>query len=89
MSQRSTFRTCDGTNLAVYDWPVEDARLSALVVHGLGEHAGRYELLARWLNAKGVAVRAYDQLGMVTPRARGAACCVKGNCPNISASSQR
>ena len=63
MSQRSIFRTRDGTNLAVYDWPVDGARLMALVVHGLGEHAGRYELLARWLNAKGVAVRAYDQFG--------------------------
>lgn len=47
----------------MYDWPVEGAALTALIVHGLGEHAGRYELLARWLNSKGVAVRAYDQFG--------------------------
>jgi len=60
---RGAFRTRDGSQLAVYDWPVEGSVLTALVVHGLGEHAGRYELLARWLNSKGVSVRAYDQFG--------------------------
>jgi alpha-beta hydrolase superfamily lysophospholipase len=63
LSNRATFCARDGTQLAVYDWPVEGAALTALIVHGLGEHAGRYELLARWLNSKGVAVRAYDQFG--------------------------
>ncbi len=63
MISRATFRTHDGTPLAIYDWPVEGATLTTLIVHGLGEHAGRYELLARWLNLKGVAVRAYDQFG--------------------------
>ncbi len=61
--ERGKFLTQDGTQLAVYDWPVEGSALTALIVHGLGEHAGRYELLARWLNSKGVAVRAYDQFG--------------------------
>lgn len=63
MITRGALRTRDGWQLAVYDWPVEGAALTALIVHGLGEHAGRYELLARWLNSKGVAVRAYDQFG--------------------------
>lgn len=63
MINRVTFRTRDGTQLAIYDWPVEGSALTALIVHGLGEHAGRYELLARWLNSKGIAVRAYDQFG--------------------------
>ena len=63
MINRASLRTRDGTQLAVYDWPVEGATRSALIVHGLGEHAGRYELLVRWLNSKGVAVRAYDQFG--------------------------
>ncbi|MBM4216226.1 MAG: hypothetical protein FJ173_08665, partial [Gammaproteobacteria bacterium] len=57
---RGAFRTRDGSQLTVYDWPVEGAALTALIVHGLGEHSGRYELLARWLNSRGVAVRAYD-----------------------------
>jgi alpha-beta hydrolase superfamily lysophospholipase len=33
------------------------------VVHGLGEHAGRYDTLARTLNAWGWSVRSYDQYG--------------------------
>ena len=38
------------------------ARHRALV-HGLGEHAGRYHAVAQHLNAWGFAVRAYDQYG--------------------------
>lgn len=34
-----------------------------LIVHGLGEHAGRYEHVAQRLNAWGFAVRGYDQCG--------------------------
>jgi alpha-beta hydrolase superfamily lysophospholipase len=34
-----------------------------LLVHGLGEHMGRYAALARDLNTWGYAVRAYDQYG--------------------------
>jgi alpha-beta hydrolase superfamily lysophospholipase len=34
-----------------------------VIVHGLGEHAGRYDHVARKLNAWGFAVRGYDQCG--------------------------
>jgi len=34
-----------------------------LLVHGLGEHAGRYDELAQRLNSWGFAVRGYDQYG--------------------------
>ncbi|MGZ5847071.1 MAG: alpha/beta hydrolase, partial [Ramlibacter sp.] len=56
----------DGDNLAVQDWPLaEGVRLRGLVllVHGLGEHAGRYDRLAQRLNGWGFAVRGYDQYG--------------------------
>ncbi len=62
----STFTASDGENLAVYDWPLPDrapSRGTVLLVHGLGEHAGRYEHLARKLNGWGFAVRGYDQFG--------------------------
>jgi alpha-beta hydrolase superfamily lysophospholipase len=39
------------------------ARGIVLLVHGLGEHAGRYDPLARALNEWGFAVRGYDQYG--------------------------
>jgi alpha-beta hydrolase superfamily lysophospholipase len=53
----------DGLNLFVRDWPVDGARAHVLIVHGLGEHIGRYDALARWLNARGIAVRGFDHCG--------------------------
>jgi len=55
----------DGTNLVVMDWPLIKApvRGVVLIVHGLGEHAWRYDHVAQRLNAWGFAVRAYDQFG--------------------------
>lgn len=65
-STLTTYTASDGDNLAVQDWPLpEEAqpRALVLVVHGLGEHAGRYDAFARRLNAWGFAVRGYDQHG--------------------------
>ena len=56
----------DGENIAVQDWPLAQEvpkRGLVLIVHGLGEHAGRYDTLARGLNDWGFAVRGYDQYG--------------------------
>lgn len=60
------FTASDGENLALYDWPLPEGgprRGTVLLVHGLGEHAGRYGHVAQHLNAWGFAVRAYDQYG--------------------------
>ena len=65
-STLSSFIASDGQNLAVQDWlPThgEPVRGVVLIVHGLGEHAGRYDALANRLNAWGFAVRGYDQFG--------------------------
>lgn len=62
----STFTASDGDNLVLRDWPVAEGvplRGVVLLVHGLGEHAGRYEHVARELNNWGFAVRGYDQFG--------------------------
>lgn len=55
----------DGTNLVVVDWPLDKGpvRGVVLVVHGLGEHAWRYDRMAERLNSWGFVVRAYDQYG--------------------------
>jgi alpha-beta hydrolase superfamily lysophospholipase len=72
MSQRapdstlSTFTASDGDNIAVQDWLLPEGvalRGSVLIVHGLGEHAGRYDHVARRLTESGFAVRSYDQYG--------------------------
>lgn len=53
----------DGAALFVRDWPVSGAHRAVLLVHGLGEHCGRYDALAQWFNRRGYAVRSYDQRG--------------------------
>jgi alpha-beta hydrolase superfamily lysophospholipase len=65
-STLSTFVALDGDNLAVQDWPLapgQPLRGVVLLVHGLGEHVGRYDRLACQLNDWGFAVRGYDQYG--------------------------
>ncbi|MFI8193542.1 lysophospholipase [Streptomyces sp. NPDC085946] len=49
--------------LAVREWPHGRPRYLALVAHGYGEHAGRYEELADTLVAHGAAVFAADHMG--------------------------
>ncbi|MDP9428068.1 MAG: alpha/beta hydrolase, partial [Actinomycetota bacterium] len=54
----------DGVRLAERRWtPEGPVRGTIQVVHGLSEHAGRYERLARALTARGLAVAALDQRG--------------------------
>ena len=65
-STLSTFVASDGDNIAVQDWPLahgQTLRGVVILVHGLGEHAGRYDPVARHLNGWGFAVRGYDQHG--------------------------
>jgi alpha-beta hydrolase superfamily lysophospholipase len=63
----------DGRRLCLHDWPLPGAAAGVLLVHGLGEHAGRYGALAAWFNARGYAVRSYDQRGHGrSPGRRGA-----------------
>jgi alpha-beta hydrolase superfamily lysophospholipase len=65
-STLSTFTASDGDNIAVHDWPLpDDARPRGVVVlvHGLGEHAGRYDHVAQRLNGWGFDVRGYDHFG--------------------------
>ncbi len=66
MTRLSTFTAQDGENLALQDWPLDDGvalRGVVVLVHGLGEYAGRYDKLAETLNGWGFAVRGYDQYG--------------------------
>lgn len=62
----STYTSSAGDNLAVQDWPLPaegTPRAKVLLVHGLGEHAGRYDHVARLLNEWGFGVRGYDHHG--------------------------
>jgi alpha-beta hydrolase superfamily lysophospholipase len=56
----------DGTPLYVADWPVAPGHHlhgGVVVMHGLGEHCGRYAHVARFFNDCGWTVRTYDHRG--------------------------
>ena len=63
MTGTSTFHTRDGLDLHLNDWPAPQPYARMLVVHGLGEHSGRYAALAADLNALGISARAFDHRG--------------------------
>ena len=59
-----TLRTADGLALHLRHWPADaGARGQVLLVHGLGEHVGRYDHVAAALSARGWAVSGFDQRG--------------------------
>jgi len=61
-----SFVTADGLRLNLRRWPAPNAvgaRGTVLIVHGLGEHIGRYDDLAASLNAAGWNVAGHDQRG--------------------------
>ncbi len=62
-----TLTTADGLALHLQRWPADPAAGSVVgtvqIVHGLGEHIGRYAALARALNAAGWHVAGHDQRG--------------------------
>jgi len=56
--------TQDGTALRTLHWPAAVPPWAAvLLVHGLGEHAGRYDHVARRMAAAGIDVHGYDHRG--------------------------
>lgn len=56
-------QSADGVSLFYREWLVDDARGAVQIVHGLGEHGGRYGELAGIFNAMGLSVRAQDHRG--------------------------
>jgi alpha-beta hydrolase superfamily lysophospholipase len=59
-----TLAAADGLTLQLQHWPAaEPARGTVLIVHGLGEHIGRYSALATRLRVAGWHVLGYDQRG--------------------------
>ncbi len=60
---RLTVATRDGLALVRRDWPTADPRGTIVIVHGLGEHIGRYAHVAARLNAARWSVAGYDQRG--------------------------
>ena len=61
----ATLKTADGLDLYVRRWQTEGVphQWTFVVVHGLGEHGGRYERFAEWFTPLGATVYAMDQRG--------------------------
>lgn len=63
----SSTKICkDGNPIHIRDWPLPpDAtpRGMIVIVHGLGEHIGRFDHVAAHFNSWGFSVRGYDQYG--------------------------
>ena len=61
---RSKWPAADGTPLHVRHWPpTGDAWARVLIVHGIGEHSGRYERTGRLMAEAGLDVHAFDLRG--------------------------
>ena len=55
--------SADGAQVAYRAWPHAGASITFAVVHGLGEHAGRYERFARGMAKHGMGTYAVDLRG--------------------------
>lgn len=58
-----TFRTSDGIDLFTRTWSDASSRYEILLVHGLGEHSGRWAEPMSHLVARGATVHTYDLRG--------------------------
>ena len=61
--QNGIFKTADGVSLFSMDAPVVGAKGIVYIVHGIGEHIGRYTHVAQYLNGRGYAVFGHDHRG--------------------------
>lgn len=55
--------SADGTGIRTRHWPATDPWAHVLLVHGLGEHSGRYEHVGDRFSAAGLDTHAYDHRG--------------------------
>lgn len=62
-SDTAFFETTDGFTQLRRHWAVESARANMLIVHGIGEHSGRYEHVGSFFAEQGIDTLAYDQRG--------------------------
>ncbi len=63
MSEQARATSADGLELRVHAWVPAEPRALLLVVHGLGEHGGRYRILGESFAARGYGVFAVDLRG--------------------------
>lgn len=57
------WKNSEALQLRAIHWPVDAPRAVITLIHGQGEHIGRYAHVAQWFNAKSIAVVGYDHQG--------------------------
>ena len=57
------FRSFDLIPLTLYHWECEKPKAIVHIVHGMSEHAARYDHFASWLNDNGIVVVSSDLRG--------------------------
>ncbi|WP_034389195.1 alpha/beta hydrolase [Hellea balneolensis] len=78
MTSFETQNTSDGTLLRGHIWEAESPKAMLNLVHGFGEHSGRYADMAAYLNSRNISVVTLDLRGH--GRSDGA----RGYCPNYN-----
>ncbi len=63
MYETNEMRSVDGLSLFTCRWNVENPRGVICLVHGIGEHSGRYAHVAAYLNQAGYAMLGFDLRG--------------------------
>lgn len=62
-STTGTFTTKDGTELFTRRWECAEPRARLLIIHGIGEHSGRWEHVGEYFAAEGFDVHSWDMRG--------------------------
>ena len=57
------WETPDGAHIVGKDWYVKSPKAVLAIVHGFGEHMGRYDVLGKWYQSQGIAVIGFDLRG--------------------------
>lgn len=55
--------TLNGRKTDAFRWPAKDAKAIIVIVHGLGEHVSRYDVISKEFNAAGLEMIGFDQRG--------------------------
>lgn len=59
-----SWESAEGVHIHAVHWTASaPVRAAITLVHGQGEHIGRYDHLARWFNNRGIAVLGFDHQG--------------------------
>lgn len=63
LAENGFIKSFDNTSLYYYNWPVQNPKAIIYIVHGMGEHAGRYKHVAEYFNRNDFSCFAFDLRG--------------------------